>query len=121
MTPQEALAAELKGLEEALLETTVRKSARLTELLDDDFVEFASSGHVYTKSDLVEAFQAEIPVVQTTSEFIVTLLAPDVALLTYRIRRHSEPTVETLRSSIWRRTSGKWRMVFHQATITPTA
>jgi len=57
MTPQEALAAELKGLEEALLETTVRKSARLTELLDDDFVEFASSGHVYTKVTLSKPFR----------------------------------------------------------------
>lgn len=121
MTPQDVLAAELKGLEEELLQSAVRKSTRLTELLADDFIEFGSSGRVYTKSDLVAVLQAEMPVVQTTSDFNVISLAPDVALLSYKIRRHSEPEVQTLRSSIWRRTKGQWRMVFHQATITQTA
>ena len=77
MTPQNALATELKGPEEELL----------------------------------------VP----TSDFKFNCLAPDVALLTYRIRRHSEPAVQTLRSSIWRRTNGQRRMVFHQATTAPAA
>ena len=46
MTPQDALAAELKGLEEELLVPTVRKSTRLTELLADEFIEFGSSGRI---------------------------------------------------------------------------
>ena len=53
MTPQDALAAELKGLEEELLVPTVRKSPRLEELLADEFIEFGSSGRIYTKNDLV--------------------------------------------------------------------
>jgi hypothetical protein len=121
MTPRDALTAELRALEEELLEPAVRKSTRLTELLADDFIEFGSSGRTYTKSDLVAVLQAETPVVQTTSDFNVTSLAPDVALLTYKIRRHSEPAVQTLRSSVWRRTNGQWRMVFHQATLAPAA
>jgi hypothetical protein len=121
MTPQDALAAELKGLEEALLVPAVRKSTRLTELLADEFIEFGSSGRIYSKSDLVAVLQAESPVAQTTSDFKVTSLAPDVALLTYKSRRHSQPPVQTLRSSVWRRAKGRWQMVFHQATITPTA
>lgn len=78
MTPGEALAAELKELEELLLVSAVRKSARLVELLADEFVEFGSSGRVYTKDDLVAALHAESPVVQTTSDFRVAMLAPDV-------------------------------------------
>lgn len=35
---------------------------RLAELLADDFVEFGSSGRVYTKDDLVAVLQAEAPV-----------------------------------------------------------
>lgn len=120
MTPQEALAAELRALEEELLVPDVRKSSRLAELLADEFIEFGSSGGVYTRDDLVAALQAETPVTQTTSDFRVTHLAPDVALLTYRIHRHSQPAVDTLRCSVWRRTGGKWRMVFHQGTATPT-
>jgi hypothetical protein len=119
MTPQDALAAELKGLEELLLVPEVRKSKRLTELLADEFVEFGSSGRVYTKDDLVAVLQAESLVTQTTSDFKVTSLAPDVALLTYEIHRHSQPAMHTLRSSIWRRANGRWQMVFHQGTITP--
>jgi len=120
MTPQEAIAAELQGLEELLLVPDVRKSTQLAELLADEFVEFGSSGRVYTKDDLVAALQAESPVTQTTSEFKVATLAPDVALLTYRIRRHSQPPVDTLRSSVWLRSKGQWQMVFHQATVTST-
>jgi hypothetical protein len=121
MTPEDALAAELQGLEEELLVPAVRKSTRLAELLADDFMEFGSSGRVYTKCDLVAVLQAESPVSQTTSDFKVTSLAPDVALLTYRIHRHSQPAVRTLRASVWRRAMGRWQMVFHQATIIQTA
>jgi glyoxylase I family protein len=121
MTPQEALAAELKELEELLLVPDVRKSTRLVELLADEFIEFGSSGRVYTRDDLVTALKDEAPVAQTTSDFRVTHLAPDVALLTYRIRRHSQPAVDTLRCSVWRRTNGKWQMLFHQGTVTPIA
>jgi hypothetical protein len=120
MTPQDALAAELKGLEEELLVPAVRTSARLAALLADEFVEFGSSGRVYTKSDLVAALQAESSVAQTTSDFKVASLAPDVALLTYKIRRHSKPERQTLRSSIWRRAKGQWQIVFHQGTILST-
>jgi hypothetical protein len=69
MTPQDALATELKALEEELLVPDVRKSIRLTELLADEFIEFASSGGIYTKSDLVAVLQAESPVAQTTPNF----------------------------------------------------
>jgi hypothetical protein len=121
ISPEDALVAELKGLEEELLLPAVRKSTRLTELLADEFIEFGSSGRIYTRSDLVELLQAESPVAQTTSDFKVISLAPDVALLTYKLRRHSDPEVKTLRSSVWQRTRGRWQMVFHQGTVAPTA
>ena len=114
----EALAAQLRALEESLLQPDVRKSAQLVALLADDFVEFGSSGTVYSRADLVALLQAESPSVQTTSDFRVVRLGPDAALLTYRIHRHGEPPVHTLRSSVWRRERGRWRMVFHQGTRT---
>jgi hypothetical protein len=114
----DAVERHLRELEESLLRSDVRKSARLLELLDDAFIEHGSSGRVYTKRDLVDTLMAETPVVQTTSDFAVELLAPDVALVTYRIHRHSSPPVHTLRSSVWRRREGRWTMVFHQGTVT---
>ena len=107
----------LRELEESLLRPDVRKSKRLVELIAEDFVEFGSSGRVYTKADLVEALQAETPVMQSIDDFRVALLGPTVALLTYRIHRHSTPPVHTLRSSVWRLHGDQWLMVFHQGTI----
>jgi len=114
----QALSRHLQELEESLLLPDVRKSKRLVELLADNFVEFGSSGRIYTKADLVTTLQAEFPVTQSTSDFRVELLAPTLALLTYRIHRHSAPPVHTLRSSIWCLHGSQWRMVFHQATLT---
>ena len=114
----ETIARHLRELEESLLQPDVRKSVRLSELLSDGFVEFGSSGRVYTKADLVAVLQAETPVAQTTAHFKVAMLAPQVALVTYRIRRHSMPPVDTLRCSIWQRDGTQWRMAFHQGTIT---
>lgn len=111
------LAAHLRELEESLLLPDVRKSRKLVELLSDEFIEFGSSGRIYDKADLVAALQGEQPSTQTTSDFRVTELSPQVALLTYRIHRHGEPPVHTLRSSIWKQTDGRWRMVFHQGTL----
>jgi len=116
-----ALIQHLRQLEESLLQPDVRKSRTLIELLADEFIEFSSSGRIYNKADLVEALQAESPSKQTANDFKVARLCPDAALLTYRIHLHREPPVHTLRSSVWRRSNGKWRIVFHQATITSEA
>lgn len=109
----DTLARYLRGLEQSLHQPDVRKSNRLAELIADDFVEYASAGCVYTKADLVAALQAETPVVQTSSDYSVAMLGPHAALVTYRIHRHSEPPVHTLRSSVWRMIDGRWQMVFH--------
>ena len=113
-----ALAQHLRELEESLLLPDIRKSQTLVDLLADEFIEFGSSGRIYSKADLVSTLQAESPSAQTTSDFKVSELSPDVALLTYRIHLHREPPVYTLRSSLWKQSGGRWRMVFHQATIT---
>ena len=114
----QTLSQHLRGLEESLLLPDVRKSKRLVELLADNFVEFGSSGRTYKKADLVATLQAEFPVTQSADDFHVELLAPTVALLTYRIHRRSVPPLHTLRSSIWQLHGSQWRMVFHQATPT---
>ena len=113
-----ALSRHLQELEESLLLPDVRKSKRLVELLADNFMEFGSSGRIYTKPALATTLQAESPVTQTTGDLRVEVLAPTVALVTYRIHRHSVPPVHTLRSSIWRLHGSQWQMIFHQATLT---
>ncbi|URK88274.1 DUF4440 domain-containing protein [Rhizobium sp. RCAM05350] len=111
------LAAHLRKLEERLHDPKVRGSAFLTsELLDEDFIEFGSSGQTYGRAETIaalvaEAGQARPPV--RPENYRLKRLSETVALLTYETageHRH------ILRSSIWRRTNGHWRMVFHQGT-----
>ena len=120
-----ALEAQIRKLEEALLEPEVRRSPeRVDELLADDFVEFASSGVTYDKKRILEVLQdealADDPVMRSLANFECVPLAPDVVLTRYwLLRRHSasEQPTQSMRSSIWRRRDGRWQMTFHQGTF----
>ena len=118
MRTQEEIVAHLHGLEESLLEPSVRKAERVSELLAEGFTEFGSSGRKFNKAQILAALRAESGVKVTATQFQVELLAPQTALVTYRACRHTEPPVHTLRSSIWQQLHGQWQMVFHQGTIT---
>jgi hypothetical protein len=109
---------QLQELELGLLQPSVRKSQQVGELLAEGFVEFGSSGRTFTKEQIIAGLQAEATTNCTATEFNVQLLAPHVALVTYRAHRHTEPPLHTLRSSIWEHRQGRWQMVFHQGTST---
>ncbi len=124
-----ALAAHLRRLEEEILRPEVRRSrAALEELLAPDFVEIGRSGRVFDREEIVVALASEdagsAASVARVEDFAVRLLAPGVALATYR-SLHEDPAsreVPTVarRSSIWRRDAdGAWRMAFHQGTPVP--
>jgi hypothetical protein len=110
-------------LEESLLRLDVRQSAEvIAERLADDFTEFSSSGRVYhyRKGDVFDADKtAELN--WEIRDFVIEQLATDVVLATYKTIKHSEPRVEmknSLRSSIWNCYDGRWKMLFHQGTLT---
>lgn len=121
MSAEEALALQLRELEESLLETSVRKSERVNQLLAEGFIEFGSSGRVFTKEQIIAALRTESPVKIAATQFRIELLSPNTALITYRAHRHGEPPVDTLRSSIWQLQHGHWQMIFHQGTLCPHA
>lgn len=113
----------LRQLEESLLDPAVRRNrARLLEMLTEDFVEFGSSGRMWTRKSIIELLAKETAFVPPAIEdFQCALLASDFALVTYRTVRTDEKTGErlaSLRSSIWIRSSGEWKMRFHQGTRT---
>ena len=115
----------LLSLEERLLEPTTRTdAARLEALLCDDFVEFGSSGRVFDKRSIVVALSSEVPALHVISEFKLLALAEDAAFVTYRLSWRSAPNAAptySLRSSVWLRVCGEWKMVFHQGTRTGEA
>jgi hypothetical protein len=115
--------SQLRKLEQSLLDSAVRRDGeRLRQLLDDDFMEFGSSGRVWTRKSIIDLLAGETnfhpPQIE---EFQCSLIGEKVALVTYRTVRVEAATGErlaSLRSSIWVRRDGVWRMRFHQGTRT---
>jgi hypothetical protein len=111
------------GLEQVLLDPTTRASAAtLNILLADDFMEIGASGQIHNKADTVASLPEETADwTYLLSDFAIRQLSSDTVLATYRIVTFRKAASErrTLRSSIWRRENGAWRMIFHQGTLAP--
>ena len=91
----------------------------LSDLIDDEFVEFGSSGTIYDKTDIIDWSASDDPSERAGQQFKARYLSDDVILLTYISSIKENPSAvskQALRSSIWRSTEGRWRMVFHQGT-----
>ena len=120
----ELLLHELQTLEIELHHPGARCSRqRLEQLLHPGFHEVGRSGRRYNRRAIINFLltQPAQPGVES-SEFQLTLLAADVALLTYRsCQRAADGTLvnQALRSSIWLRTEVGWQIHYHQGT--PTA
>jgi hypothetical protein len=111
----------IQQLEEQLLQPDVRHSAQtLDDLLANEFVEFGSSGRVYSKQQIIENLTNEIPVPRTLKAFKTITLAPGVILTTYHSTcwEPDAPPVHSRRCSIWKLGNGRWQMIFHQGTPT---
>ncbi len=108
----EALSRHILSLELSLLTIEVRESAqRVEELLSEDFTEFTSSGNEYRyhRGDIFNS-----PANGEIKDFSVRPLSDDCVLATYRFVRTDGNA--TLRSSVWQRTGGAWKIIFHQGT-----
>jgi hypothetical protein len=115
--------AELRKVEESLLDTTVRHDRKkMRSMLAENFLEFGSSGRTWTRSSIIELLSQETAFVPPSIEdFRCAFLSREVALVTYRTVRtdpDSGEVLASLRSSIWTNESGSWRMRFHQGTRT---
>jgi hypothetical protein len=109
-------------LELGLLKAPTRFDPGFLEaVLDDGMIEFGKSGHEYDKRSILAALTAseDGPAPDDHLEMIdirAVQLAPEVVLLTYRLRPKTANAVASLRSSVWTRRDGNWRLVFHQGT-----
>jgi hypothetical protein len=122
MIRAEDIAKQLRRSEETLLDPAVRTNrTRVAELLADDFVEFGSSGRMWTRDEILDLLAGETPAPIDVMDFECALLADDVALVTYCASRTDARTgtqISSLRSSIWTKKSAGWRLRFHQGTRT---
>lgn len=122
MSCAEDIARQLRCAEESLLDPVVRSDRTIVaELLADDFIEFGSSGRIWTRDEILDLLAGESPAPIHMADFECALLAEDVALVTYRASRTDARTgtqFSTLRCSIWTKKPGGWRLRFHQGTRT---
>jgi len=120
MNPHDDLCAHLQACEQALLDPALRRDRkRVSALLTEDFLEFGSSGRVWTRKQILELLETEDYQPPTMEDFECALVADGIALVTYRTVRADAVTSEkaaTLRSSLWTKESGTWRVRFHQGT-----
>lgn len=101
-------------LERELLEPAVRADpSRLAALLHPDFAEIGRSGRLWGREAIVQSLSEE----ETANVELELLgsdrLSPDTVLLTMRT---TDDRGASLRSSLWLRDSGRWRLRFHQGT-----
>jgi hypothetical protein len=119
----DSLANELRRKEEALLDPAVRKDReQVGSLLAEDFLEFGSSGRVWTRDQIFDLLATETYAPFAIEDFNCALLSNDIALVTYRAMRsdaRSGDQSSSLRSSIWIRKQHSWQLRFHQGTRIP--
>ena len=120
MTDLRSLESHIKKLEEELLTQPFRTDPKkLDTYLADDFVEFGTSGNIWTKQMVIDELKKESFRETIIKEFRLTLLADNIALATYRIHhqpKENNTASDSLRCSIWKKFDGGWKIIFHQGT-----
>ncbi|MGL5411361.1 DUF4440 domain-containing protein [Cetobacterium sp.] len=115
---------EIWGLENALLKSEVRKSAKMiSEILSEDFIEFCSSGseYHYKRGDIFQEVNDNKELDWKIIDFKVKKISDECILATYKLIKYDEVNENkkySIRSTIWKQINRKWKMVFHQGTNT---
>jgi len=111
----------LKELELELLKPEVRKDKKqLDQLLDDDFIEFTSTGLITDKKDVIKRLPKMETVQWKVQNIKIKKLSSDIVLITYKISKRKlkeKIAIWSLRSSIWINNNNNWQIVFHQGTL----
>ncbi len=115
LAPAETDAEVVARLEQELLDPAVRADAsRVAALLHPDFEEIGRSGRLWGRDAIVQELSAETDESAAGFELLGTeALSPEIILLTART---VDARGSSLRSSLWLRVNGRWRLRFHQGT-----
>jgi hypothetical protein len=116
----ESVLAELAAREPIFHRPEVgRTRAEFEAMMDPEFREVGASGREYTRDFVLgvleERYSASFEDRWETTDFRCQSLAPDLYLLTYQLVQ--DGTRKSRRATIWRRTAGDWKIVYHQGTM----
>ena len=105
--------------ETLLMKEHVRNNPdKIAELLNDNFIEFTSSGKQYNYS-FGDTFGASNSTIEMEDESVRTIVLNDetILLLYVAIKKNLDGSCNrSRRSSVWNKINGKWKLVFHQGT-----
>jgi hypothetical protein len=96
---------------------TRRTPSDVDRLLDPESREVGASGRLWTRAETVQQLACgtgEDPPIHV-SEMHGRVLSPTLVLRTYRSERAGR---HSRRSSLWRDSDGRWRVLYHQGTPT---
>ncbi|MFF1879329.1 RNase H family protein [Leifsonia sp. NPDC058230] len=111
---EETDAEVVERLERELLEPAVRSdSSRVAAILHQDFEEIGRSGRLWGRDAIVQALATEEATAVDLEVLGTDRLTPESILLTSRT---TDARGSSLRSSLWLRVNGRWRLRFHQGT-----
>ena len=120
---REDICALLRAGEEALLDAAVRRDpGQVAALLAEDFREIGSSGRFWSREEILKLLAEEEYIAPAMEDFQCAGISEGAVLVTYRTVRvdaASGVRAVALRSSIWTREGGAWRVRFHQGTRVP--
>jgi hypothetical protein len=115
-----AITSHLRACEEALIDPAVRRDcARVSAMLAEDFVEFGSSGRLWSRHQILHLLSTEKFEPPAIEDFRCRAIADGVVLACYttvRINAATGRRSAVLRSSLWTHVSGVWLLRFHQGT-----
>ncbi|WP_431277469.1 RNase H family protein [Leifsonia poae] len=104
----------VERLERELLEPAVRAdSSRVAAILHPEFEEIGRSGRLWGRDDIVQALATEDSAAVDLDVLGTERLTSETILLTSRT---TDARGSSLRSSLWLRVNGRWRLRFHQGT-----
>ncbi len=116
-----SLKEEIFKLEDKLLQPAIRNSTdELSNLLSDSFIEFGSSGRIYSKQQILDELPSLIHLVMKIKNFEIKKLSNKTILATYLllvIEKGETEISHSMRSSIWESIDNNWQMIFHQGTL----
>lgn len=104
----------VERLERELLDPAVRADAsRVAAILHPEFEEIGRSGRLWARDAIVQELATEEPSRIGLDVLGADRIADEAILLTLRT---TDALGSTLRSSLWQRVDGRWRLRFHQGT-----
>lgn len=119
-----SLSQHIKELEEKLMQHHARADINtLSMLLHDEFEEIGASGDICTKDSAIQWLLREDDAIQwSLTDFRARQLSDEMVLATYcaqKMDQKTGATKQSMRSSLWEKTSAGWAMRFHQGTNIP--